>query len=117
MIGLTPAGAAPAACALVPAVQTDARLGVKGHAHRATAGSRREIGIAPWWRALAVWASGAAARVASRGDNLMVSIDLRPQAASAIRTGSPMYSMGAGLQRGCGSDQSSEARRARRWAC
>eukprot|EP01045_Picozoa_sp_COSAG04_P057268 COSAG04_NODE_27199_length_285_cov_1.338710_2_plen_25_part_01 len=25
MIGLTPAGAAPAACALVPAVQTDAR--------------------------------------------------------------------------------------------
>ena len=48
------------------------------------AGSRREIEIAPWWRALAVWASGAAARVATRGANLMVSIDLRPQAASAI---------------------------------
>ena len=93
MIGLTPAGAAPAACALVPAAQTDARLGVKGHEHVAPqhscAGSRREIEIAPWWRVLAVWASGAAARVAAiaRGASLMVSIDLRPQAASAIRTG------------------------------
>ena len=34
-----------------------------------------------------MWASGAAARVATRGASLMVSIDLRPQAASAILNG------------------------------
>ena len=61
-----------------------------------------------------MWASGAAARVATRGANLMVSIDLRPQAASAIPYRLPKP---ASMTDGSAPSSSSESELRWEWAC